>query len=329
MSVYQDKKRKTFYVSVPYVNWQGEHKQKVMRGFKTKKEAKEAERQFLESYSQQPNMSFSVLYDEYMHDCRIRLKLKTIRTKEHIYRASILPFFGDMNICDITPAHVRKWENEIIQRCALTTQKVYYEQLNAIFNFAVKYKGLRLNPAVLAGTMGATKADQHNFWTREEFQQVIERIDDLQTRAAYTLLFYSGMRMGELLGLNIGDYDREQHTISVNKNLARIEGRDIIDTPKTRYSVRVISIPSLVCKLLDAHIEMLYNPKPSDRLFLTMSEWKLRQRLYKAAAKADVKRLKVHELRHSHASLLMNMECLPKAISERLGHSDIKITLDI
>ena len=186
MPVYQDEKTKRYYFSCYYVNWQGERKRKVKRGFALAREAKEAERDFLSQYNARADMTFQRLVEIYLEDCKARLKASSLQEKERDINNTILPFFAKRKIADITPAIVRQWQNEIIAKYAPTSQRLYHSQLSAIFNFAAKFYGLQQNPAKIAGTIGTLKADRAKYWTVETFYKVMECVPDQQARTAYS-----------------------------------------------------------------------------------------------------------------------------------------------
>lgn len=329
MPVYQDPKTKKYYFTCYYTDWQGQRRRKVKRGFVLARDAKEAEREFLSQYTTQSDMSFRAMYEIYMSDCKARLKTGTYANKESNFENSILPFFEKLRICDITPAHIRQWQNKIMQEYKPTTQRQLHSQLSALFNFAVKFYGLARNPARIAGSIGESKADTAQYWTLTEFNKVMECEKNLTFKAAHALIFYSGIRAGELLAMNVEDYDPAAKTISINKTLLRTHSVDHITTPKTKKSNRVIAIPTIAASLLDEYIDSLYDPRPGDRLFYSLNVRNLYYYLQTAAKQAGVKPIRVHDLRHSHASLLINNGVNIKAISERLGHDNIQTTLNI
>ena len=192
----------------------------------------------------------------------------------------------------------------------------------------MKYYGLARNVACIAGGIGKRKADSSSYWTLEEFEKAIEQVQALQDKAALTVLFYSGLRVGELLALTIADYDNKANTITVTKTLSRTATGYVIAPPKTPNSRRTVTIPCKASAVLNAYIATLYEPQPRDTIFIGLNGNHLAYVIKLAAAGADVKKIRVHDLRHSHASLLINNGANIKAVSERLGHDDIKTTLN-
>ena len=328
MPVYQDEKTKRYYFSCYYVNWQGERKRKVKRGFALAREAKEAERDFLSQYKAQADMTFQRLVEIYLEDCKARLKAVTLQNKKTQLKL-ILPFFARHKIADITPSIVRQWQTEIIAKYAPTSQRQYHTQLSAVFNFAMKFYGLKQNPAKIAGTIGSLKTDKAKYWTVETFNKVMEQVTDQQARTAFIVLFYSGLRIGELLALTMADYDKDSATIDINKTISHINGVGyVITTPKTKKAIRKVVIPRKAVAVLDEYIKTLYEPQPQQNIFFRRGIYFLRQ-LQKAAKAANAPKIRLHDLRHSHASLLINNNVSIKAVSERLGHEDVTTTLNI
>lgn len=329
MTVKFDEKTNTWYADFRYTDWQGVRHRTKRRGFKLKKDAQKAEQDFLAFYAMQCDMTFTAMYDIYIKDFKARTKKPaTVATKEGHFTHAILPYFEKLKLQDITPAHVRDWQNQIIQRYAPTTQKQIHGQLSALFNFAMKFYGLSQNPARITGSIGEFKADSADFWTVEEFNAAMEFTPE-PYKTAFFLLFYSGLRRGELLALNIGDYNPTAKTITVTKSLERVKGVNHIGEPKNKQSIRSVTIPASVAAMIDEYKKTLYEPSPAEPLWPTLTGDHLAYRLEQAAKKAGVKKIRLHDLRHSHAALLIMLDVNILAISKRLGHKDIKTTLNI
>ena len=180
----------------------------------------------------------------------------------------------------------------------------------------------------MTGSIGRKTADSMQFWTREEFDTFIEVIDDKpDTRVAFSLLFYSGMRVGELLALTLSDFDIEANTVSITKSFSRLSGQDIISEPKTPKSKRVITLPGQIVEMVVEYASKLPYYEDSQRLFMRTKHF-FTHEMDRGCRKSGVKRIRVHDLRHSHASLLIELGVSPLAISERLGHEDIQTTLN-
>ena len=130
---------------------------------------------------------------------------------------------------------------------------------------------------------------------------------------------------GELLALTPGDFDFEKQTVSISKSYQRIKGQDVITDPKTAKSNRVIQMPAFLCEEMEDYIKSLYAVAPTDRIF-TVTKSYLHREMDRGAKEAGVKRIRIHDLRHSHISLLIDMGFTALAIADRVGHESIDIT---
>ena len=121
--------------------------------------------------------------------------------------------------------------------------------------------------------------------------------------------------------------DLEGHTIAINKTFQRINGRDVIWPPKTPKSNRVVTIPQALANCLKEYMDRCYEIQPDDRLFPYTKSF-LNHEMLRGCKRSGVKKIRVHDLRHSHASLLIEMGCQPLLIADRLGHEKIQTTLN-
>lgn len=180
MPSYYDENTKTWYCKFYYTDYNGTRKQKKKRGFKLQREAKEWERNFLETRELDVNIKFKNFVPQYFKDTENRIKESTLENKKYIVDQKILPFFSDMILSEITPLNVRQWQNELLayrdknnKPYSQTYLKTIQNQLSAIFNYGVRYYNLKENPCIKAGSLGKKHADKMLIWTLEEFQQFI------------------------------------------------------------------------------------------------------------------------------------------------------------
>lgn len=329
MPVYKDNCRGTWFAKFNYIDWTGAVKQKLKRGFKTQRDAKAFERGFLEKSQASSEMKFGTLVDLYMEDCKTRLKPTTYENKCFVIYTKVLPFFKDMQINMIEPATIRRWQNELLsdeKGYSQTYLKTVNNQVSAIFNYAMKYYKLPNNPARIAGSMGKKNADDMHFWTADEFNKFIAYSDNPTYTVMYELLFWTGIRIGECLALTLYDFNFETNTVSISKNFAKVQKQDYILEPKTPKSKRIITIPPFLCDMIQDHVSKLYDYEAHRRLF-PIYRSTLNRHLDRTCRKSGVKKIRIHDLRHSHASLLIEMNFSPLLISERLGHENIETTL--
>ena len=333
MAVYKDEKTNTWMVYYRVTDWKGDRKQSTKRGFPTKREALAWEREFLNKTQADLSMTFASFIETYTVDMKNRIKENTWQTKEHIIRTKILPYFGKRKISDIQPRDIIAWQNEMIKgsdkngkKYSPVYLKTLHNQLSAIFNHAVKFYGLKENPAAKVGNMGKTRSREMLFWTQEEYQKFAFAVMDKPVSYyAFEMLYWCGIREGELLALTAGDFDFERGTVTINKSYQRIDGRDVITEPKTPKSNRMIKMPDFLIEEIKEYLSKLYGLQKSDRVFNITKNY-LHREMTRGADEAGVKRIRIHDLRHSHISLLIEMGYSAVAIADRVGHESINIT---
>lgn len=333
MAAFKNEKNGTWFVQFRYTDWKGERQQKFKRGFATKREALEWEREFLMQKQADVTMSFDSYAQLYEKDIKPRLKENTWLTKESVIQKKILPYFGKRRVCDISAKDIIEWQNEIREltdkngkKYSQTYLKTIHNQLSAMFNHAVRYYGLKANPASIAGNMGTEERKEMHFWTLEEYKKFSETMmDKTISFYAFEMLYWCGIREGELLALTPKDFDFKAETVTISKSYQRLKGKDVITTPKTKKSNRTIKMPKFLCEEMQEYINMFYTAGEDDRIF-PVSKSYLHHEMDRGSEAADVRRIRIHDLRHSHVSLLIEMGFTALAIADRLGHESIEVT---
>lgn len=324
-----------WYCSFRYVNLDGETKQKKKEGFSTKKEADEYERNFLNNIKFNPEMNFKSLYKMYLEDMKPRIKEHTLTSKEYIIENKILPYFKDMKISEIGSIEIQRWQNSLLQAKNPKTNKPYAptylktinNQLTAIFNYAVKFHNLKNNPVHKVGTIGEKNAPEKEIWSIEEFNEFISLVEDKTLHLGFNILYWSGCRIGELLALTWADIDVKNNIINIDKSYQRLNCKDVITEPKTKKSIRKITVISDVIKEIESYKKLFYKPGDNDRIF-NCTKYKFEHAMINICNRNNLKRIRIHDLRHSHASLLLNEGINIVALSKRLGHEKVSTTLN-
>lgn len=333
MAVYKEKSKNTWKVYYRYTDWMGDRKQTTKRGFLTKREAQAWEREQLNMVRANLDMTFGSFIETYTVDMKNRIKENTWQTKEHIIQSKMLPYFENRKICDILPKDIIAWQNEMLQGKTKSGVpysprylKTIHNQLSAVFNHAVKFYGLKENPAATVGNMGKATGSEMLFWTQEEYQKFSDAMMDKPVSYyAFEMLYWCGIREGELLALTPSDFDFAKSTVSITKSYQRIKGRDVITDPKTPKSNRVIKMPDFLAEEMQEYIKSLYHIEPTARMFEVTKSY-LHHEMDRGSKAAGVKRIRIHDLRHSHISLLIEMGYSAVAIADRVGHESINIT---
>ena len=322
-----------WYAAFNYTDWTGKYKHTCKRGFKTQREAKEYERSILDQQNTSSDILFSSLVENYLDDMSHRLKPTTIENKRNIIETKLLPYFSLLKVCDIDTIKVRKWQNELLsfrdetgKPYSQTYLKTVNNQLSAIMNYAVKHYSLTSNPCSVAGSIGKSKAGEMKYWTQEQYELFSHHIQKSALKLAFDILFYSGIRSGELLALTPADILSDKR-ISINKNFAKVKGEELFLVPKTPKSKRKVSIPEFLYDDIQEYISKIGGIEQGDRIFY-FTKSALEKEIKNVAKKAGLPEIRVHDLRHSHASMLIDMGFDILEISERLGHESVKTTLD-
>ncbi|MBE6004016.1 MAG: site-specific integrase [Lachnospiraceae bacterium] len=333
MAVIKNEATNTWEVRARYVDWTGEKKQKTKRGFQRKSDAIEWEHNFLLKASQDIDMTFEHFNETYLEDMRPRLRENTLKTKETIINKKILPYFKSKKLCEITAPDIIAWQNTMMQMkdsmgnsYSKTYLKTIHNQLSAILNHAVNLYGLKNNMARKVGNMGKEIPKEMSFWTQQEYEMFAEAIADKEeSYMAFEILYWCGIRLGELLALTPEDFNLSDSTLRINKSYQRIGGKDVITDPKTPKSNRTIYIPEFLKVEIESYLSHLYQIAPDERIFL-LSKSFLHHEMDRGVKTSGVKRIRIHDLRHSHVSLLINMGFSALAIGERVGHESPEIT---
>lgn len=325
MSVYKDKQRGTFYF-ITRVNG----KQIKRRGFKTKKDAKTAEAQVLidaeKNEFQDENPTFEQVATEYKDWYSKRRKNMSFDKMQGIVDNYLIPQFGRKRINAIKNRDVIKFHDELIDQNSIATNETIHVFLSAVFNFAIRNEYTTRNPARAVGNFEG-KADKHmNYWILDEFKMFISHVDDFQYYVLFMTLYYSGMRIGESMALTWGDIDTNNHTINIDQTLTK-KGLNSTKTGATR----IIQMPSFVIRLLSqlkAHKAPKMDYVVFGDVYKPFADTTIRRKFNEWIKAAGVKSIRIHDLRHSHASYLINKGTIISVISKRLGHSNVSTTLD-
>ena len=279
------------------------------------------------------DMTFQSFVERYREDKAGRIKENTWEMKNHIIETKLLPYFGKLKISSITPQQIITWQNELLnykddkgKAYSPVYLKTVHNQLSAIFNHAVRYYNLRENPCTKAGSMGKKKNREMLFWTKEEYLKFADAMmDNSMSFYAFEMLYWCGIREGELLALTTADFDFEKCTVTINKSYQQLNGQDLITTPKTEKSNRVITMPQFLAEEIQDYLKMLYGIGADDRMF-TVTKSYLHREMDRGAKEAGVPRIRIHDIRHSAVSLLIDMGFSATAIADRVGHESIDIT---
>lgn len=334
MPVYFDKKTRTYFFTVRVTDNSGKVKQVKRRGFEKSKLAKVAEAEFiLQSENEIENtdtMTFGEVADLYLEWYQKRRKESSYNKVKSVINNNILPKFKTKVISKIRNRDITKFHDWLLEQgySAHHTKKIH-TTLSAVFKFGIREEYIQYNPASAVGNLDVEDERLINYWTLEEFKQFIMEVDDQQFHAFFMTLYYSGMRKGEALALTWNDLDFNSNTVSITKTAYNRK----ITTTKTQSSRRTVILPSHTMRLLSQLKAAKKYYKPDYVVFGEfhdhMSTSTLDRYFEKYTNKAGIKKIRIHDFRHSHASYLINQNAIPSMIAQRLGHSDVGTTLNI
>lgn len=323
----------TFTVQFRCKDKEGNDVHKFKRGFASRAEAEAWESDYKATRGQSMAMKFSDFLKIYEDDMRPRIRETTWATKKHIIRTKIEPYFGRIRMEDIRSIDIVRWQNKLMEAkrpnggaYSPTYLRTINNQVTAIFNHATRYYGLYPNPAVKTMKMGAKEAGEMSFWTKDEYLRFSEAmLEKPMSYLMFEILYWTGVREGELLALTPGSFDLKRLEMYITASYHRLGGRDLITDPKTPKSVRTIKIPGFLGDEIEEYLEDNPDIGHDERMFKATKHY-LAHEMKRGCAQTGVKRIRIHDLRHSHVSLLIDMGFSALAIAERMGHEATDIT---
>jgi phage integrase len=279
------------------------------------------------------DMLFSELVEKYMKHSEIRKKETTCGTKESIINSKILPYFKDELVAEISVEDIEDWQDIILESTtkqgnpySQTYIRTIRSQFTAIMNHAVNKLGLPFNPLDRADMIGEKDGDERAFWTLDQYKEFRKVIAEKpQYFYAFEVLFWTGMRMGEMLALKPNDIDFENLTIRIDETYTKFKGKNLMTAPKTKSSKRTIHIPQTLAEELKEYMDSIYGLEQDDRIFL-ITKSGLHREIDRGVDACNIPDICVHGLRHSFSSMAQSEEVKAAEIivSTILGHSKKK-----
>lgn len=322
----------TWTARVYYRDYGGDQRRKTKRGFESEAEAEEWCESFAQENSGVVDVTFEKFFETYKADVAPRIRLNTWLTKESIVEKRIMPWFGSMRMNEIKPVDVVRWQNSLMgyrqsngKPFSATYLRTVNNQLSAIFNHAVRFYGLPKNPCAATTRMGSQKGPEMKFWTKDQYLEFADAIADKpQAFYAFELLYWCGIREGELLALTPADFDLQNARLNITKSYQRIKGEDVVTDPKTPKSKRSILMPKFLVEEMTEYLEELHIG--DDERVFPVTKYFLAHEMRRGSDAAGLECIRVHDLRHSHVSLLIDMGFSAVAIADRMGHESADIT---
>ena len=310
-------KNGTIYYKCYYLDEMGVRRQKKVqnRNWKSLNEARKAERDFLSS-PKLPKKTLFELWDDFISFQKTKSRDNTITNYTRMYSRYISPFFGNAVLSQITAGSIEKYQIWLSRQglggtYVLSIQKLF----KSLLNYAVKRGMLLYNVFTFDYFSGKTKHQEVLFWSVEEYRRFSENITDKQDKAIFHLLFYGGLRIGELLGLTFEDYDGSN--VRINKQLLK-SGK--IGEVKSSNGNRVVALPRSVTQALDAYLgNCTHRMKNPRNAIFTIGRSGIKGRKDNYCKIANVKQIRIHDFRHSNCVLLLSLGFTFNEVAKRLG----------
>lgn len=332
-------KKKLWSVRFREIGTDGREHNARLSGFRTKREAERAYLERTQMIERKRYAKESTVYDdvvaEYLRDREQDVKESVVYDLEHKIARHITPYFAGKDLARISERDIMDWRAALLQK-GMT--KAYLQNVNSRLGSILRFASARYridNPMLrLKGVRNTDPKREMRIWTPEQFSLAMQSVTNEGHRVLFRLLYATGCRKGEALALLVKDFDEVNKTINIYKSLTnKVKGKSwSITTPKNQSSYRKVSLPDNIAELLQTYIKE-NNRKPDDYIFSSdgsrpFAQSPIERSLKDATAEAQLPPIRIHDLRHSHASLLISSGVSIVAVAKRLGHADITQTLN-
>lgn len=321
----------------------GKKRKKFSKAYKTEAEAKRAEKEYLkmsEVFEGDMNMTFKELYTKYYEVQKDVVRWSTLKTYRD--RIKYIGMFDKVKLKDMDATHYQKWRAKMMKVDISNSYKNEIQKfLKIVINWATKTYGFNMSKfysRMESFTSASDLKKEMDFYTLEEFNQFISSSPNLQIRCMYETLYYCGLRRGEARGLQWKDINWTDKRIFITKQ-AVTHGSETcsnyeLTKPKTEKSNRILPIADILFEdLKKLYEEQKQYAEFNDEWFIfgnyiPITFYQMRHKNVEIAKSANIKRIRLHDFRHSCASLLINNNANIAVVSQFLGHSSIEETLD-
>lgn len=347
-TVKKDQYTKTWYFILTHGKKEdGKPRQFKKRGFKTKQEVQKAMLELEQSLTLgtyiQPN---KILYKEYLlerflEDKMTKVKKQTLNTYRWIVEKHIIPAIGDVELTKLNPMIIQGLYNKLTKEQALSDENIQkvHTLINDSLKKAERWGLIARNPAALVDRPKAVKKEI-TVWNVEEVRQFLKYAKKSgRYYIAFLLAITTGMRQGEILGLRWKDVDFENGCVRITQTLSS-DGKELLPYTKTKSGSRTIDLTEETVTALKKHWLFIRGEREKNRSYKNLDlvvctefgtpthKSNIRRVFKSIIKKSDIPKIRFHDMRHTHATLLLLQGVNPKIVSERLGHTDVRITLD-
>lgn len=340
--------KQKYRVRVNYTDESGNYKQTEKTAYGLE-EAKALEAVLMQKASAQKEtarkMTVQELHEEYIRTKRHEARETTVDKSETIYRLHIKELLGVVALDKLKTPVLQEWKQKIYEKeISPRMRKNIYSELRAMLNFAVKMEYIPANPLYKVGNFSDRLEAKKEmlFYTPEEFLKFIKPARELAENGSvqdygfyifFMLAYYTGARKGEINALRWCDIVRNEMRITRSVAL-KLKGEDRFTPPKNKSSIRNIQLPEPLIQALNTYkarcekLEVFSEECLVCGFNRPLRDTTIQSRFSLYSKQAGTKKIRIHDFRHSHASLLANSGINIQEIARRLGHSDIEMTLN-
>lgn len=318
--------------------------QKRLSGFPRKKDAESAYMDFMQEYEKTDHIKldtdikhriFQDVFEEYLAYKKERVKDSSYYEISKTAEKHILPYFSDYKIKDITKPVVLNWQMSLANYSYKYKSKIRYV-LYSCFKYLQMYYDIENIVSKIEPFKKPKEKKEMEIWTLDEFNKFINTFEnDIIYKTFFTFLYYTGCRLGESLALTYNDFNFRTNKVKINKSITtKVSDNSstfAVTTPKNETSFREILLPDVLIKQLKSYINEIPESKNSNFFFgldKPLDDHTIYRRLDKHSRLAEVKKIRIHDFRHSHVSLLIEHGANIVLIAKRVGHSDTQQTLN-
>lgn len=285
------------------------------------------------------NMTFEKAFLKYLEYAKLRQKPTSLLTLTNKINNNFMPYFKNKKIKNIKVENYTNWQIEIAKKgYSYSYRRNLHYCICAIYEYLNNFYNIKKNIPKIVGNFKDNyyTFTKYDFWSYEEYKTFITKVDNIIFYTLFEFLYFTGCRKGEALALTFGDIENNYVSITKTISKEKFNGKRLIMIPKTKKSIRKIQIDSLLkenIKKLQEYYITKYDTFSKDFYIFggikPLSTTTLERKKNYYCDIAKVKHIRIHDFRHSHATLLYNLNVPIEVISQRLGHSSINITSNI
>ncbi|MFK7696127.1 tyrosine-type recombinase/integrase [Paenibacillus sp. HJGM_3] len=336
---------KWYYVITVGYDESGKQKQKKQRGFNTKKEAMEARTKALNevmsgTYIEPTKTLYGDFLKDWLESKKVSVKRQTLDNYKIIIRTHVAPTLGHIPLSKLTALDLQQFINKLQEEghSGAYMRKIY-SVVSESLRKAERWNLISRNPAERVDPPRINKKDI-TVWNTEEIAMFLNSTREEELQIAFVLAITTGMRQGEILGLRWSDIDLDNKVLYIRQTLSH-DGKELMSGGKTKSSVRSVMLPEKSLTALRKHrgtirekkVAQGRNFQENDLVICTkfgtpVTPRNLMRTFYRVMKEAKVPKIRFHDLRHTHATLLLMQNVNPKIVADRLGHANVRLTLD-